>query len=81
MDGGKIYPTNLMIKLKSMDDIMPEKYIGLTLKEAIEQAGKEGLQSRVKVFNNIPQRVTADHKPDRLNFHVENNIVEDVTLG
>jgi hypothetical protein len=64
-----------------MANINVTEYIGLTLEAAKAKAKENGLQSRVRVLNGQPMIGTADWKPERLNFFVEDGIVEKVTLG
>lgn len=58
-----------------------KSFIGLTLKEAQELAQSNKLPSRVIEIDGNPQGVTADYRPERLNFSIKNGKIIRVTKG
>jgi hypothetical protein len=58
-----------------------KSFIGLTLKEAQELAQSNKLPSRVIEIDGNPQGVTADYRPERLNFSIKNGKIIRVNKG
>jgi len=58
-----------------------QEYIGKTLDEAVALAKANGRRSRVKSIDGVSQPVTMEMNMSRLNFHLKNGIVVDVTMG
>ncbi len=58
-----------------------KNYVGLTREEALEKAKKEKKKCRIRSIDGKGTIGTADLDLDRLNFHLENNIVKEVTKG
>lgn len=62
----------------SMSD---QAYVGLTKEAASAKAEAAGLRWRLAKVDGKSQRVTKDHRPERLNFDIERGIVTRVTKG
>ncbi len=58
-----------------------KSFTGLTLKEAQDLAKINKLRSRVIEIDGEPQGVTADHRPERLNFSIKNGKIIRVNKG
>jgi len=58
-----------------------KSFIGLTLKEAQDLAKINKLRSRVIEIDGEPQGVTADYRPERLNFSIKNGKIIRVNKG
>ncbi|MCP5535099.1 MAG: hypothetical protein H7A51_02565 [Akkermansiaceae bacterium] len=63
--------------LKGNDD----DFIGLSYEKAVELAKQRKLPCRVVLKDGRPLPATMDHRPDRLNFVLENNVVTKVRRG
>jgi hypothetical protein len=62
-----------MNQIKNFGIITESEWIGLSLKEAIEQSESHGLNYRIVEENGQAKMVTADLKQNRINFRVSNN--------
>jgi len=58
-----------------------EKYIGLTINEAIELADKEDFITRVISVDGVPSIITADYRKDRINLEIKNKIISNAFIG
>jgi hypothetical protein len=59
----------------------PTQYIGRNFFEVSKILGSWNIDSRVVMEDGKPHVVTMDVKIDRLNFHLENNIIVKATIG
>ena len=55
--------------------------IGKTRDEAYSFLEKAEIKHRVTKVDGMPRVITADFNPDRINLHLENSIVVDLTMG
>lgn len=56
-------------------------FIGLTKDEALNLCKERNLRSRITMENGQSFIVTMDYRLDRINFHIENNIVVNQKRG
>lgn len=61
------------MNVKNFGMITESEWIGLSIKEAYEQAESHGLNTRIVEENGHSLMVTADLKQNRINFRVSNN--------
>jgi hypothetical protein len=64
-----------MNQIKNFGIITESEWIGLSIKEAIEQAENHGLNYRIVEENGQAKMVTADLKSNRINFRLSNDRV------
>lgn len=50
-------------------------FVGLQKEQALELCSQRGLKARVTRNNGESFIVTMDYRMDRINFHIENNVV------
>ena len=70
--GNKFKNGEIIIKRESNLD---NDFIGLTKDEDLNLCKERNLRSRITMENGQSFIVTMDYRLDRINFHIENNIV------
>ena len=69
------------MSLRNHGIVEKHKYIGKKLDEAIKYAKNGGFTTRIVEEDGVAHMLTEDHKSDRVNFRVKNNVITDVFSG
>lgn len=59
----------------NIEEMGDEDFIGMEKKDAMALCEKRGLKGRVTAEDGEAFIVTLDYRLDRVNFHIQNNIV------